>query len=449
MPLPLFRKHVKRRTRVVTAAATTTTTTSAIATKPRTRTLVFSEGWTILVLLVLLIAVTGVGFLASSSSILRLQHHQDQFQLQQSQHAYNGTIVVQLSGEMGNNLHKLAFAKALQWMAYDSFQIHLNLVLRHQDHPKWLSTKGHLQKCFVSLRRFNFKAGNGPEYTERQLEQTLWLGQRSGGGEEKKGLEISGNEESNMIAVLQQLKRTLDTASAPPNQDHNDHDDSSCTIYLPFLVADQMVSWDILDRYRERLVDWFAFDDQACCPSDLPQKDESVFHFRNFVTELKGVTTKLGFDELSPNQTVQHLLGHLIAGNKVAITTRFDNEVTQGYVAAMKQKGLKVRLMTGHSPTQDFCFLMKARKELIGGQRSSFFVWAAYLGVDGGSRGIGDGGGIQKVRSYSVDPPASFSSNRGKHGTRLPYEWKDPLLKEKWEFHVYASENRIPTKIQW
>jgi hypothetical protein len=428
--------------------------------KPRPTFAVSERGIFMLILalglaLVLLLSVAmGGGFLesSSSSSILQLpqyRRHQDP-QLRRNQQSYNGTIVVQLSGEMGNNLHKLAFGKALQWMAYDSFQLNLNVVLRHQDHPKWLSAKGHLHKCFVNLKHFNFKAGNGPEFTERQLEQTLWLGRR-GDGDEKKGLEISGNEESNMMAVLQQLKRIVESTSSMPPHRH-DRDDSrstssSSTIYLPFIVADQMVSWSVLDRYRSRLVDWFAFDDQACCPSELPQRDESVFHFRNFVTELKGVTTELGFDELSPNQTVQHLLGHLSPGNKVAITTRFDNEVSQGYVAAMQQKGLKVRLMSGHSPTQDFCFLTKAHKELIGGQRSSFFIWAAYLGVDGGSTG-----GIQKIRSYSVDPPASFSSNTkgaDKHATRLPYEWKDPLLKERWEFHVYASENRIPTKIQW
>jgi hypothetical protein len=296
-----------------------------------------------------------------------------------------------------------------------------------------------LQKCFLNLRGLNFKAGNGPEFTERLLEQKLWLG----GVEDSKVLEVHGNNESNMTMVLQHLKRILETKSMPPQSSTASTSSVHDNIHLPFILADQMVGWHTLDRYRQRLVDWLAFDYQACCPSDLPRPDESVFHFRNFVTELKGATITLGFDELSPKQTAYELLGHLKPGNKVAITTRFDNDVTQQYVKAMTDRALQVRVMAGHSTTQDFCFLTKAQKELIGGQRSSFFAWAAYLGIHTN----GDGGGIQKVRSYSVSPPATTASS--KHGMRSPYEWKDPLLKERWEFQVYKSAYRIPTKIDW
>jgi len=370
---------------------------------------------------------------------------------------FNGTIVVQLSGEMGNNLHKISFAKALQWMAEDSFDLHLNVILRHQDHPKWISAKNHLQKCFINLRQLNFKTGNGRQFTERMLEQKLWLTQQ-----EKKGLEMMGNGEFSMKSTLQSLKTILENKGLPPttttttttsswyNNDEEGTDDENNTIHLPLILVDQMVGWKTLDRYRQRLVEWFEFDSQKCCPSDLPLVDESVFHFRNFVTELKNVTRELGFEELSPTDTAETLLSHLSVGDKIAMTTRFNNNVTQEYVKAMERKGFQVRLITDHSPTEDFCFLMKAQKELIGGQRSSFFLWAAYLGIhpttDRNGRNGGDDddhhGGIQKVRSYSLNPPAfPFSS---KDGMRSLYEWEDPILKEKWEFVVFRSMNRTP-----
>lgn len=424
MPSPFFRQNVKRKSLKVNTLAI--------------------HGGLIIALFVIL---SLLGSLQSehitpsglSSPILSWPQQQ-----QQHQKNYNGTIVVQLSGEMGNNLHKLAFAKALQWMGEDLHGIRLNLVLRHQDHSKWLSAKKNLQECFPSLRELNFKAGNGPHYTERLLEQKLLLG-----GEDSNTLEVQGSSESNMTSVLHHLNHILQTKRI---QQSSSTSSSVDTIHVPFILANQMVGWHTLDKYREKLIDWLVFDDDTCCPSDLPHPEESVFHFRNFLTELQAVTTSLGFEELSPERTAQDLFGHLRRGDKVAITTRFDNDLTQHYVQAMVNKGLQVRVMAGHSTTQDFCFMTKARKELVGGQRSSFFAWAAYLGIvdnKGMVDADGNSGGIQKVRSYSVLSSTFATASKSIHGMRLPYEWTNPVLKEKWEFKVYQSENRIPTKINW
>jgi hypothetical protein len=351
----------------------------------------------------------------------------------------NGTIVVQLSGEMGNNLHKLAFGRGLQLMAKDDYNLDLHLVLRHQNEPKWISAKRNLQKCFPNLRRLNFSAGNSKEYADRQIEQTLWLGGNKAAAD---GLVLQGNDETSMTNVLDQIQSILQS-HPPPELDNN----FRSKIRLPFVFADNMVDWHILDRYRPELLEWLTFDYDACCPSSLPEPDESVFHFRNFVTELQGATTILGFDELSAQRTATELFGHLHAGDKVAITTRFDNDETQKYVHAMEEQGLKVRVVAGNSDTEDFCFLAKTKKELVGGQRSSFFTWAAYLGIamDGPSTTNNKKEGIQRVRSYTVNPPVQHQAS-SKNSLQLPYEWaNDERLKDKWIFEVYQTQEITPT----
>jgi hypothetical protein len=116
------------------------------------------------------------------------------------------------------------------------------------------------------------------------------------------------------------------------------------------------------------------FPSSACCC--FPSYKQ---HFRNFHTELKRAVG-LGFEELNPNRTADELFGHLQPGDKVAITTRFNNAVTKLYVQQLERRGLKVRTITGQSAVQDFCFLIKAEKELVGNLVSTFTLWAAVLG---------------------------------------------------------------------
>lgn len=360
--------------------------------------------------------------------------------------AYNGTILLQLSGEFGNHLHKLALAKALQWMAQDEYGLDLKLVLKHQDHPKWLSARKDLQKCFASLRPLHFKEGNNKAYESQKLQQKMqgW------------DLELHGHDRSSLTNVLDRLQDVLKKNKELSHEETTAKDQRIIEIPMlpPVIWIDQMVGWEILDEYRDRLVEWLLpIDSVSCCGDDddhtsnAPYPDETVFHFRNFVTELQGATQELGFEELSPFQTAHELLGHVPPGNKVAITTRFDNEVTQGYVQALKDRGVQVRVMAGQSATQDFCFLSRTQHQLVGGQRSTFFVWAAYLGL----------AHIDKVLSYSVSPPnfTAATTKDSRHAMRVPYEWKrSPLLQQKWEFQTFEGEGasntkKTPTKIKW
>jgi hypothetical protein len=92
----------------------------------------------------------------------------------------------------------------------------------------------------------------------------------------------------------------------------------------------------------------------------------------------------LGYEELSPQQTAQELLGHLPAGSKVAFVSYSRN--VQAYLDEMQQRGLVVRAITPppnfpNPPLHDFCFLMHAQHELVGLARSTFLLWAALFAV--------------------------------------------------------------------
>jgi hypothetical protein len=137
------------------------------------------------------------------------------------------------------------------------------------------------------------------------------------------------------------------------------------------------------------------------------------------------VGKQLGFEELSPNKTAFELFGHLKPGNKVAITTRFGGKAVEPYVAALKGRGLQVRVIEGQSGTQDFCFLMSAQKELVGSSLSTFVMWAAYLGD------------MKRANLYRVMSPSSTPTS-----TASEFKWNHPDLKDRVFTKAYNSEEQ-------
>jgi hypothetical protein len=131
----------------------------------------------------------------------------------------------------------------------------------------------------------------------------------------------------------------------------------------------------------------------------------------------------MGFQELSPNQTAHDLFGHLNPGDKVAIVSRFGIEHVQQYVDALEDRGLQVRLIEGQSGVQDFCFLMRAQKEMVGLAISTYFMWAALLGD------------CRTVTAYSVDTEERRYTFGDGHVT---YNFTNPTLAGRFAFPLIA-----------
>ena len=84
------------------------------------------------------------------------------------------------------------------------------------------------------------------------------------------------------------------------------------------------------------------------------------------------------FLEMGPDQVATDLFGHLQPSEKVAIVTKRAQDAMP-YVAALESRQLKVRLVTGQSFVQDFCFLIHSKREMVGVESSTYFAWAAFL----------------------------------------------------------------------
>lgn len=175
------------------------------------------------------------------------------------------TIVIQLSGEMGNNLAKIATGKGLQLWARREFGIETDLVLRHQDHTKWISGMKDTKKCFPKFRYWDFELGNGPNYDERLEQQKRWLEGKSA------LLQLTTARSEDVDESLSTLRTILQT-------ERNFTDlTNSRNITLPFLLADHLALIDLWpDRFYDDYRDFFEFDYKACCKVK-PDPDESVF----------------------------------------------------------------------------------------------------------------------------------------------------------------------------
>jgi hypothetical protein len=135
----------------------------------------------------------------------------------------------------------------------------------------------------------------------------------------------------------------------------------------------------------------------------------------------------LGFEDLSPERAVCTLFSHLRVGDKVAIVSRFaeSDEHAKPYIDALERRGIKVRLASSSSSSgmHDFCFLMRAQKEVIGMAISTFFMWSAFLGD------------CSRIVAYAVDVPERRRMFGDGHVT---YNFTNPILANRFYFPLIS-----------
>jgi hypothetical protein len=183
-----------------------------------------------------------------------------------------------------------------------------------------------------------------------------------------------------------------------------------------------------VDKYYDAYRAAFKFD-PACCLA-LPDADETIFHFRNFLHEMPKKGIQYGFAELGPNQTARDLFAHLNAGDKVAIITRFDATFAQPYVDALERKGLQVRVVTGQTGVQDLCFLKSAEKEIVGSSVSTYFLWAGILG------------NAATVRVYSIDSEER-RNRKNPEGFFVHYNFTRQDVQNRFKFELHRVDKDL------
>jgi hypothetical protein len=288
------------------------------------------------------------------------------------------TIVCALSGEMGNNLCKLGHCLSLKWWLesgafYNSthkFGYSARVAIRHQDSNKWIRGQRDLQRCFPTTKQYDFSEANNDEFADISKMQN----QLFGGGASSPFNEINSGDKQKVAVGLKAF-----TSAAYERHALVYNAASKRNISLPFLLAShfQLVD-DLADQFYDENRQFFHFSESCCKLKADP--DESVFHYRNFKKEMPNRWNNLGFHEANPQQAANDLFGHLKEGDKIAIVTRFGGASAQPYVDAFEARGLKVRVVDGQDGPADFCFLMSARKEVVGLAISTYLMSAGYLG---------------------------------------------------------------------
>mmetsp|Transcript_45114 Transcript_45114/g.109777 ORF Transcript_45114/g.109777 Transcript_45114/m.109777 type:complete len:604 (+) Transcript_45114:185-1996(+) len=376
------------------------------------------------------------------------------------------SVVVSLSGELGNNLHHLAHGIGLQEWLRQEFDVESNIVIRHHKVGKWKKAYDDIQTCFPILAEWDFTAGNSKQFDRLEKLQKEWLNDRH---DQVIALVNSGNL-TNVRQGLYRLAKNILHDTTRPNITT-----TTTTLRVPFIVSLTILdAFPVIDRHFDTIRRIFAYNhsNPECCAL-FPTRDETVFHFRNYFSELPDIKAyNMGFAELSPNKTAYELFGsvpeptatqgvetetsttiasrkaaapelmssssrptmtmtpRLSPGDKVSVLSRIPNKYARAYAERLNGVwGTNATLLSyGQSGLQDFCYMMHARHELVGNGRSTFLFWAAALGPE-----------IQNARLYH-DDTFGLRNKFPDFWTRFTYQWTHPDLKKRIHWELYKSE---------
>jgi hypothetical protein len=335
---------------------------------------------------------------------------------------YPITIIIYVTGEMGNFLSKIAYGYSVSWILQEEYNITTKIIIRHQSNGKWSQASKNVQACFPSTRYWSFSEGNTDEYELRNKQQQRWLKSNDQIFTIKKGCIQEHCIRSKLKLITNSL---LNTSDLPVIEDNYN-------ISLPFIMIDDFATVSYFnDKYASRIAKlfWYDVDNPKCC-GVRADADESVIHLRNFLVEMPRKGRRKGYEELSPSKVAYEVFANLTGGNKVAMTSRLTGYgFEQNYTLELQARGLVVRVIENQNPMQDFCFLLSATKDFIGCSTSTYAVWAAYLG------------NATKSRLYSVKSPDRIAIF-GDDNYFFRYNWSATSKNERVQFESYNSEEQ-------
>lgn len=329
------------------------------------------------------------------------------------------TIVIHLSGEMGNQVSKITYGYSLKWTLEEEHNITTEILLQHQALSKWRKAAMNVQRCFPVTQPWSFEAANTDEFEIRKQQQQQWME----GAYDNFHFKYPCEHEECILEKLAFVVKNVHNRSGIPEIEDN------YNISLPYISSDEYATISYFNnKYYRRIKEFFYFDvDNPECCLERAEPDESVFHIRHFLGEMPKRGRRNGYEELSPNKFATELFGSLKAGDKIAFTSRFPADFMVNFTAAFEGRGIKVRFIEDQSPTQDLCFLMSAEKDFAGCSTSSYAAWAAYLG------------NATTARLYSVKSPDRIA-RMGEDKYFYRYNFTEPTLKDRVLFQEYNSE---------
>ncbi len=355
------------------------------------------------------------------------------------------TLLVMLSGEFGNNMFKIIHGWGMARIAKQEFGLTARIVFAEQRvRGKVISkakrTTKNLQNCLASpsyIRTEDFELGN------RLLDEGYFH-------------QIDKIPESNFTIrpgvrighIKRELRKISSFLSENPKLVERENNNNTIVengSIVPRLMVplNAMNLFNVPNEFYDEILKEFIFDENECCGKTLeepPDHDESVLHLRNFATELikDDFRRTRGYQELDANRISSEVLGHLKEGDKLALVGRnlkvdAQNNKTEAYgiVSALQAKNLTIRFSPGTDDMEDFCFLKNAKKELIGSSRSTYCVFAAYLG----------GPSNQLTRLYQFISPEMKGKPHLQTFRSMLGDFTNHELRSRMRFESYFSDN--------
>jgi hypothetical protein len=331
-------------------------------------------------------------------------------------------LVVMLSGELGNYLLKIAYGKIVQTVAEEDGRFNFTLRFVSPGSPKSYKTSQEIKQCFpkhfsekeINMDEFLLKS---PEWKEITRTQSKVVGSHYMDWEDNtlasKMLHINGSTTEEIRSSLDHLHNVLHRMGTKRRRNRYN-------LSIPLVLVHKMPTFPLIDKYWDTLAEIFTFKDAECC-LDLPQKDESVLHIRGFNVERPQDYEVKGMKELPPTRTSENLLHHLNVGDKVAIISRYPDQLAD-FTESLQNRGLHVRTIANQTGVQDFCFLKSATKEVIGGRKSTFFLAAAFLNPL-----------VAKVTVYCYQQPSILDCDTAS----LSKFTNSKLARKEWNFPIF------------
>lgn len=190
--------------------------------------------------------------------------HGEHSHLQNGTLMVGGTFVIQVRGEMGNNLQRIAHGYALKWYAEDVFHFSPQLLMRHLKKPKWKSARADIHQCFPLLRTLDYEGGLEQSFVKIQKSHPKWLANQATEWNDKLNM-VKDETHQNITEGLRVMKHLATTRNKP----HREY---------PIVVLGGPMRNALIDKYYQRFrEELFLFDKGNECCKQLPEPDEVVF----------------------------------------------------------------------------------------------------------------------------------------------------------------------------
>jgi hypothetical protein len=220
------------------------------------------------------------------------------------------TIVVQIVGELGNHLCRIAFGRSIQLLLRDEYGIqNSKLVMRNEgsdknNKPAPPATKT-LQRCFPWTRSFYFGQGNTPEYNhilrhpdDNQKSNRVFLHLKQKGLDSTDPFTVRAAIDGAMMTMKNMsLSSTSSWLVAPP----------SLMVYADAFVSPP--GHFFLNRYyKEFRNNTFQLSEECCPKGDnvaIPDPDESVFVSKEQIVSSHNMSVDDLFAFCAPSYTLR------------------------------------------------------------------------------------------------------------------------------------------------